>query len=237
MRSETFIVSDGTRLWTEAGGRGCRVLLCNGGPGCCDYLAPVADMLEDIAFVIRWEQRGCGRSDAVRPYDVETCLRDMEAIREHYGLARWIVAGHSWGADLAVAYAEAHSDRVMGVIGLSGGVILKDRDWSEQYHRRKDAVEEAEPDYAYPPNLDVNHGVTLLEGLRAATRAAAAPGGATGAGAVRVWRRGYPPVVAGRAACGAPAVAASLSSCPARRMCCGSRTRTSCGTAAGSSAG
>jgi hypothetical protein len=46
---EQFVNSDDAQLWTVAQGHGVPLVLCNGGPGCCDYLAPVAGMLDDIA--------------------------------------------------------------------------------------------------------------------------------------------------------------------------------------------
>jgi proline iminopeptidase len=61
-------------------------MLCNGGAGCCDYLGPVAQMLEDMAKVVRFEQRGCGRSGPTLPYDIETCLADLENIRNYYSV-------------------------------------------------------------------------------------------------------------------------------------------------------
>ena len=63
------------------------------------------ECLTTYAQVIRFEARGCGRSSAVPPYTIATCLADLEAIRQHYGVVRWIVGGHSAGADLALAYA------------------------------------------------------------------------------------------------------------------------------------
>ena len=81
--TEQFVSSDGARLWTIAQGSGVPIVLCKGGPGCCDYLAPVAAMLNDLAQVIRFEARGCGRSDGQPPYTIETCLADLEAIRQH----------------------------------------------------------------------------------------------------------------------------------------------------------
>ncbi len=88
---------------------------------------------------------------------METCVADMEAIRESYGLSRWVVGGHSWGAELAITYSIVHANRVMGIIGISGGVIHKDRAWSSQYTRLKD--QEIVPDFVYPPNLEVNKQV------------------------------------------------------------------------------
>jgi proline iminopeptidase len=47
--TEQFVRIDAARLWTIAQGDGIPVVLCNGGPGCCDYLAPVGAMLDDLA--------------------------------------------------------------------------------------------------------------------------------------------------------------------------------------------
>jgi len=139
-----------------AGGSGLPVLLCPGGPGCCDYLEPVAEMLDDLAEVWRFEQRGCGRSDATRPYDLETCVSDLEAVRVALGFERWVIGGHSWGANLALAYALARPERVRGIVYLAGPGLQHDRDWSEVYHRRLAERGEREPDYLYPPNMEVN---------------------------------------------------------------------------------
>ena len=154
--TEQFVSSDGVQLWTVAQGNSIPIVLCNGGPGCCDYLAPVAAMLDGIAQVIRFEARGCGRSDAMPPYTVATCLADLEAIRRHYGVERWIVGGHSAGADLALAYALEYPEKVLGVICISGGRVHNDREWHRIYSERRDQGLEILPAFDYPPNLEVN---------------------------------------------------------------------------------
>ena len=157
--SESFIVSDGVRIWTTRAGAGRPVMLCNGGAGCCDYLAPVAAMLEDVAEVFRFEQRGCGRSEHAPPYTVETCLTDLESVREHYGVDRWIVGGHSWGADLALIYALEHTERVAGLVCVSGGRMHNDREWHAEYERRREQEGEHVPRFDYPPNMEVNREI------------------------------------------------------------------------------
>jgi proline iminopeptidase len=154
--TEQFVNSDGARLWTVAQGDGISVVLCNGGPGCCDYLAPVGAMLDDMTQVIRFEGRGCGRSDPQPHYTFETCLNDLEAVRQHYGVERWIVGGHSAGADLALAYTLAYPERVLGFICISGGRIHNDREWHRIYSDRRDQGLETLPPFDYPPNLEVN---------------------------------------------------------------------------------
>jgi proline iminopeptidase len=154
--TEQFVTSEGARLWTISEGQGIPVVFCNGGPGCCDYLAPVATMLNDMAQVIRFEARGCGRSDPLPPYTIKTCLADLEAVRQYYGIERWIVGGHSAGADLALAYALAYPERVPGFICISGGRIHNDREWHRIYSERRDQGLEILPPFDYPPNMEVN---------------------------------------------------------------------------------
>ena len=153
---ESFVVSDDVNIWTIRTGEGYPVMLCNGGAGCCDYLAPVAEMLDDMAQVIRFEQRGCGRSQLVPPYDIETCLTDLENIRKHYQIDRWIIGGHSWGADLALIYALERAPHVAGLICIAGGRVHNDREWHDEYERRKEREGEQLPKFDYPPNYEVN---------------------------------------------------------------------------------
>lgn len=114
-----YIHANGIRLWTEQQGEYVPLVLCHGGPGACDNLAPVAEMIEDIARVYRYDQRGCGKSDATPPYDLNTYLADLDALRIAWNHERWIVAGHSWGASLALAYALRHTGRIAGLILIS----------------------------------------------------------------------------------------------------------------------
>jgi proline iminopeptidase len=153
---EYFVDGNGVRLWTVQTGLGFPVMLCNGGPGCCDYLQPVAEMVDDMAHVIRFEERGCGRSESAQTYDIETCLADLENIRNHYNIDRWIIGGHSWGADLALLYALEHPARVAGLVCIAGGRIQNDRLWHEEYTRRKTEQGERSPEFIYAPNRDVN---------------------------------------------------------------------------------
>jgi proline iminopeptidase len=132
------------------------MILCNGGPGCCDYLGPVAEMVDDLVHVYRFEPRGCGRSAMGGPYDLATSLADLEALRVHFGHDSWIVGGHSWGAFLALAYSLEYPGRAEKIVYLSGSGIQNDREWHAAYLAGRDAGLELEPDFAYPVNRDVN---------------------------------------------------------------------------------
>ena len=116
---EVMIAVNGTALWTATRGSGPPVVLLHGGPGICDYLGSVSDMLEDVATVHRYEQRGCGRSPATEPIDIPTLVADLEALRVAFGHKRWALLGHSWGSSLALEYAFAHPDRVTKLVRLS----------------------------------------------------------------------------------------------------------------------
>jgi proline iminopeptidase len=106
--------------------------------------------------VIRFEPRGCGRSDWDSKYDLETLLADAEAIRAEYSIECWIVGGHSHGPNLALAYALCHPDRTLGVLGIAGGKITDDREWSEIYKRRRDAEGEDYGGKQFHADPDVN---------------------------------------------------------------------------------
>jgi pimeloyl-ACP methyl ester carboxylesterase len=154
--SERFVTSGASRLWSVVSGGGVPLLLFNGGPGCDDYLGPVAQLISDQCNVIRFEPRGCGRSTWDGKYDLDTLLSDAEAIREEYGVERWIVAGHSAGPDAALAYAIRYPSRTLGVIGIAGGRIVNDRDWSETYQRRRGSVGESTGGKQFHADPDVN---------------------------------------------------------------------------------
>jgi proline iminopeptidase len=133
---EAFVDANGAALWTTTRGGGDPVLLVHGGPGICDYLAPVADMLADMATVHRFEQRGCGRSPETLPIDIDTLVADIEALRLAWGHERWALVGHSWGATLALLYAMAHPDRVTKLVYASGVGITEE--WKPEFRRNRE---------------------------------------------------------------------------------------------------
>jgi proline iminopeptidase len=132
---EAFVDANGASFWTATRGEGDPVLVLHGGPGLCDYLEPVAEMLSDKATVHRYEQRGCGRSPEVEPIDVATLVADIEALRLAWSHERWALVGHSWGAALALLYAFAHPGRVTKLAYISGVGITED--WRSDFRRAR----------------------------------------------------------------------------------------------------
>ncbi|HKX18831.1 MAG TPA: prolyl aminopeptidase [bacterium] len=117
---------DGHRLYWETCGQraGKPALVLHGGPG--SGSTPWHRRLFDPAVyrVVLFDQRGCGRStphagDPTANLTTNTTahlLGDIERLRRHLGVDRWLVLGGSWGGTLALAYAERHPDRVSEII-------------------------------------------------------------------------------------------------------------------------
>src|ERR1700760_3888268 len=120
LTSEQLAVSDGHELYVESVGRegGIPAVYLHSGPG--SGCQPDHRRLFDPErfHAVLFDQRGCGRSRPKGSRDHNTLpdlIADMEAIRGRFGFERWLVAGGSWGATLALAYAQAHPDRVSGL--------------------------------------------------------------------------------------------------------------------------
>ena len=154
--TENYLDNKGTKLWSVLKGTGTPLILCNGGPGCDDYLDPVSEMIEDLCAVVRFEQRGCGRSDWDKRYDLETTIGDIEFIRGAYGFDKVIVGGHSAGVGFCLAYALRYPERTMGIVGVSGGSIVDDREWFETYRANLEKYGDDNGGKVYRADPDAN---------------------------------------------------------------------------------
>lgn len=137
---EDMVAVPGATLWTAkqgAQGSGPALVLCHGGPGLWDYLGPVAAMVDGLATVYRYDQRACGRSTGEAVYDLATAIADLEVLRTHWGLARWVVGGHSSGATLALTYCLMYPQTVRGLLYLSGTGLGEA--WRDEFHATRDA--------------------------------------------------------------------------------------------------
>ena len=125
----------GHRIYSEQSGNpnGIPVIVCHGGPGGGSSPAMRRYFDPHVFRIILFDQRGCGRS---RPY--ASCennttwhlVADMELIRTQLGIESWILFGGSWGATLALIYAQAHPERVQQII-LRGVFLMTkaELDW------------------------------------------------------------------------------------------------------------
>src|SRR5947207_1921601 len=121
LTSQLLPVGDGHEIYVESIGRadGIPAIYLHGGPG--SGCQPDHRRLFDPErfHAVLFDQRGAGRSRPKGRREANTLphlIADMEAIREKFGFERWMIVGGSWGATLALAYAQAHPDRVTGIV-------------------------------------------------------------------------------------------------------------------------
>ena len=153
-RADFVTADDGCRLWSVRADRGTGAdaegdgradaavtadarggvrhgfVLCHGGPGYWDTLGPLAALIEGPGPIVRWDQRGGGRSQWQGPYTVARFVADLEAVRAHHGFDAVTLVGHSWGATLALMYALEHGSRVRRLVYLSGSGL--GQSWREE---------------------------------------------------------------------------------------------------------
>jgi proline iminopeptidase len=109
------------------------VVFLHGGPGA--GCAPVHRRFFDPAHyrIVLFDQRGAGRSvpnAEILDNSTQHLISDLEALRQHLKIERWLVFGGSWGSTLALAYGQAHPARCLGFV-LRGIFLftLAEVDW------------------------------------------------------------------------------------------------------------
>jgi proline iminopeptidase len=157
-------VGDGNLVyWEVCGNReGKPAVVLHGGPG-SGCTAGVRRYFDPNAYkVVLFDQRGCGRStphagDPTTDLATNTThhlLADIERLRRHLGIERWLVFGGSWGSTLGLAYAERNPERVSEIV-LFGIATTRRREvewltrdvgrlFPEQWARFRDGAPEAE---------------------------------------------------------------------------------------------
>ncbi|KAA2263371.1 prolyl aminopeptidase [Solihabitans fulvus] len=153
-------VGDGNRVYWEACGNpeGKPALFVHGGPGWGALPIRRRCFDPDRYRIVLFDQRGCGRSTPhasdpatdLRHNTTEHLLGDLERLREHLGVDRWLLYGGSWGSTLLLAYAQRHPHLVSEIV--IAGVTTSSRreiDWlyrdagrlfPEQWHQFRDGV-------------------------------------------------------------------------------------------------
>lgn len=145
--------------WEESGNpSGTPVLLLHGGPGAPAGTGARRWFDGRRCRIITFDQRGTGRSYPAASVLANTTphlLADIERLRHHVGVERWVVWGHSWGATLALAYAQSSASQVAGLVlsatftatplefeWLYGGGAA--HEFRDQWHTFVSAVDDAE---------------------------------------------------------------------------------------------
>ncbi|WP_434680498.1 prolyl aminopeptidase [Pseudomonas sp. R1-18] len=130
-RSGMLAVSDLHQLYWEENGNpdGVPVVYLHGGPG--EGAPPSKRSFWDPEYyrIVLFDQRGSLRSTPLaelRDNTTQALVQDIEKLREHLGIDRWLITGGSWGTTLALAYGEAHPQRCLGF--LLRGIFLGTED-------------------------------------------------------------------------------------------------------------
>lgn len=117
--------------------KGLPVVFLHGGPGagCEPYHRRFFN--PEIYRIILFDQRGCGQSTPHADLVDNTTwdlVADMEKIRQHLGIGKWLVFGGSWGSTLGLAYAQTHPEQVLGLV-LRGIFLCREQEikWFYQY--------------------------------------------------------------------------------------------------------
>lgn len=129
-QKDGFAESNGVKIYYRTFGKGIPVLIINGGPGLnSDGFADLAKTLSAHNQTIIYDQRGTGRS-VMQKIDASTMtmqfmIDDIENLRKHLKIERWIILGHSFGGMLASYYATIHPGNIISMIlSSSGGIDL-----------------------------------------------------------------------------------------------------------------
>lgn len=130
-------VGDLHHIYYEISGNpaGIPVVDVHGGPG-AGSVPEYRRLFDPERYrILLFDQRGCGKSRPLaetRQNTTQDLIADMEALRAKLGVNSWIVTGWSWGTTLALAYAQAHPDRVQALV-LRGTWTARqeEADWFE----------------------------------------------------------------------------------------------------------
>lgn len=109
---------------------GIPIVFVHGGPG-AGYDGSHRRFFDpEIYRIVLFDQRGSGRSvphAELRGNTTQSLVSDMEAIRRHLGIEKWVLFGGSWGSTLSLIYAQTFPERVLGLI-LRGIFLCRPRD-------------------------------------------------------------------------------------------------------------
>lgn len=136
---------DGAEIYLECSGnrKGIPVVYLHGGPG--DHITPRHRRWynpKDYCIIL-FDQRGCGKSrplNDIKKNNTHLLIEDMETIRTHLEITKWVVAGGSWGSSLALLYAIYHPDKVLAMILRGIYDLSSDNVLDQIYPEEKDKL-------------------------------------------------------------------------------------------------
>lgn len=131
-RAEHIDVGDGHKVFFEEGGNpsGIPIVFLHGGPGSGCKNSHRQFFEPNIYRNVLLDQRGSGKSTpfgGVESNSTQHLVADLEILRKRLEIDKWVLFGGSWGAALALCYAETHPQRVLGMV-LRGSFLARRRD-------------------------------------------------------------------------------------------------------------
>ena len=142
-------VPGGHEIYYEESGnpRGKPAVFVHGGPGAATDPKMRGFFDPKRYRIVLFDQRGCGKSRPHASLENNTTwdlVADMERLREHLGIERWLVFGGSWGSTLALAYSETHPERVTELV--LRGIFLLRRSELEWFYQNPEGAASLFPD-------------------------------------------------------------------------------------------
>lgn len=164
-------VSDLHEIYFEECGNpnGKAVVILHGGPG--GGISPNLRRFHDPHSyrIILFDQRGCGNSSPHACLIDNTTwhlVADMEMLRQHLGVESWQVFGGSWGATLALAYAQSHTERVIELV-LRGIFAIQEHEVKWLYQNGANAIfPDAYEEFLNPIPTEERHDMVLAYSRR-----------------------------------------------------------------------
>lgn len=142
---EETIEINGVNHFIKKIGKGEPVVVLHGGPGLFhNYLVANFEKLAEKYQIIFYDQRGCGKTDFPKDttsITIQNFVDDLEAIRVHLKIEKMNLAGHSWGAILAINYAKQFNNNLNKLILISpapANTEYFDQMFKNMQNKRKD---------------------------------------------------------------------------------------------------
>lgn len=142
---EENVEINGVKHFIKKIGKGEPIVVLHGGPGLFhNYLVANFEKLAEKYQIIFYDQRGCGKTDFPKDtasITIQNFVEDLEAIRVHLKIEKMNLAGHSWGAILAINYAKQFPNNLNKLILISpapANTEYFDQMFKNMQNKRKD---------------------------------------------------------------------------------------------------
>ena len=143
-----YCTREDVRLYYEDHGQGTPILLTHGFAAATGMWRPQIETFQHAYRLIPWDMRGHGDSDAPEDqalYSQDHTVEDMRAVLDHLGIEQAIIAGHSLGGFMSLAFHVAYPERVQALLLQGCGPGYRNaktrQTWNEQAERRAQTLE------------------------------------------------------------------------------------------------